>query len=127
MQNFITVTHMANEPIIANLLAAFLFFMIAYKALRIIRVARLQLIYVEKSKLSAIRTVGGISLVAATYYICNVLGWTEGLPIVQRNANFVGNIVLGICFLYYMSYIEKHEIPVKWRKANPFRIKRPDK
>ena len=118
---------MANELIIANLLAAFLFFMIAYKALRIIRVARLQLIDVEKSKLSAIRTVGGISLVTATYYICDVLGWTEGLPIVQKNADFVGNIVLGICFLYYMSYIEKHEIPVKWRKANPFRIKRPDK
>ena len=127
MQNFMMVAHMANEQLIDNLLAAFLFFMIAYKALRILRVARLQLIYVEKSKLSAIRTVGGISLMAATYYVCDAIGWTDNLPLVQENTNFFGNIVLGICFLYYMSYIEKHEIPVKWRKANPFRIKRPDK
>ena len=124
MQNFTTVTCMADNQVIANLLAALLFFMIAYKALRILKVTRLQLIHVEKSKLSAIRTIGGISFIAATYYVLDAIGWTESLPVVQNNANFVGNIVLGACFLYYMSYIEQHEIPVKWRKANPFKIKK---
>ena len=112
-----TMNVILPDAMMATLMAAFLFVIIAYKAFRILRVAKLQLAELPKSKLSVIRTIGGLSFLIALYYFGDTLMLFDSMPSLDRNMNFIGNIILGIWFLYYMISVEKQDIPPKFRSG----------